>query len=118
MFFSFKADFKRPTNSMPVPNMARTPSVAISHKVDRFKPNLSKALKTSEKILTPVVVFFIHCSDRNSSELLVHSFYKYAQLCRVLHNGVASIKMFFTLSSSVTNITSKFIDAPCYRQTR
>ena len=52
---------------MPVPYMARAPSVAIPHKVDRSKPNLSKALKTSEKILAPVVVSFIHCSDRCSS---------------------------------------------------
>ena len=33
----------------------------------RSKPNSSKALKTSEKILAPVVVSFIHCSDRSSS---------------------------------------------------
>jgi len=49
-----KADFKRPTNPMPVPDMNRAPSVAIPHKVDRSKPNLSKALRTSEKISAPV----------------------------------------------------------------
>ena len=67
IFFSFKADFKRPTNPMPVPYMARAPSVTIPHKVDRSKPNLSKALRTSEKILAPVVIFFVHYSDRSSS---------------------------------------------------
>ena len=76
--FSFKADFKRPTNPMPVPNMARAPSVAIPHKVDRSKPNLSKALRILEKILAPVVVSFIHCCDKSSSvsfnSLSTHSF--------------------------------------------
>ena len=67
IFFSFKTDFKRPTNPILVLDMARAPSVAIPHKVDRSKPNLSKALRTSEKILVPVVVSFIHCSDRSSS---------------------------------------------------
>ena len=65
--FSFKADFKRPTNPMPVPDMVRAPSVKIPHKVDRSKTNLSKALRTSKKILTPVVIFFVHYSDRSSS---------------------------------------------------
>ena len=67
IFFFFKADFERPTNPMPVLDMVRALSVAIPHKVDRSKPNLSKALRTSEKILAPVVVSFIHCSDRSSS---------------------------------------------------
>ena len=59
IFFSFKADFKRPTNPMPVPDMARAPSVAIPHKVDRSKPNLSKALRISQKILASIVVSIV-----------------------------------------------------------
>ena len=51
IFFSFKPDFKKPTNPMPVLDMARAPPVAIPRKVDRSKPNLSKALRTSAKIL-------------------------------------------------------------------
>ena len=45
---------------MPVLDMARAPSVAILHKMNRYKPNLSKALRTLEKILAPVVVSFTH----------------------------------------------------------
>ena len=67
IFFSFKADFKRPTNPMPVPDMAQAPSVAIPHKMDRSKPNLSKAMRTSEKILEPVAVSCTHCRDKSSS---------------------------------------------------
>ena len=67
VFFSFKADLKRPTNPMPVPDMVRAPSAAIPHKVDMSKPNLSKTLRTSEKILASIVVSFIHCNDRSSS---------------------------------------------------
>jgi len=52
---------------MPVLDMDRAPCAAIPHKVDRSEPNLSKALRTSEKISSPVVVSFIHCSDRSSS---------------------------------------------------
>ena len=77
--FSFKVDCKRPTNPMPVPDMARAPSVAIPHKVDRSKPNLSKALRTLEKILAKKFFGFV--------QLLVLSFYKYSQLYRVLYIG-------------------------------
>ena len=66
IFFSLKADFKRPTNPMPDSDVDRAPSV-IPHKVDRSKPNLSRTLRTSEKISAPVVVSFIDCSDRSSS---------------------------------------------------
>ena len=45
--------------------MVRAPSVSIPHKVDRSKPSLSKALRTSQKILAPIVVSFIHCNDKS-----------------------------------------------------
>ena len=50
---------------MQVPDMVRAPSVSIPHKVDRSKPNLSKALRTSQKILASIVVSFIHCNDKS-----------------------------------------------------
>ena len=47
--------------------MDRTQSVAIPHKVNSSKSNLSKPFKSSKKISAPVVVSFIHCNDRSSS---------------------------------------------------
>ena len=125
--FSFKANFKRPTNPMPVSDIARASSVAIPHKVNRFKPNLSKALKTSEKILAPVVVSFIHCSDRSylvSFNSLSTPFINIASCAASFTSVLSSIAKFHNpnffhfVFKSVTNITSKFIDASCYRPKR
>ena len=65
--FLFQSRFQETYKSNASFGHGRAPSVAIRHKVDRSKPNLSKALKTSEKIFAPIVVSFIHCSDRSSS---------------------------------------------------
>ena len=97
---------------MPVPDMARAPSVAIPHKVDRSKPNLSKALRTLEKI-APVVVSFIHCSDRNSSVLfnsLSTPFINIANCAASFTSVLSSIAKlhdtkFFTLSLRVSQIS-------------
>ena len=126
IFFSFKADFKRLTNPMPVPDMAQAPSVAIPHKVDRSKPNSSKALRTSEKILAPVVVSFIHCSDRSSSvsfNSLSIPFINIANCATSFTSELSSIAKlydtkFFTLFLRVPQTSPQFIDVPCYRPTR
>ena len=98
---------------MPVPDIARAPSVAIPHKVVRFKPNLSKALRTSEKILAPVVVSFIHCSDRSSSVLfnsLSTPFINITNCAASFTSVLSSIAKlhdtkFFTLSLRVSQIS-------------
>ena len=113
IFFFFKTDFKRATNPMPVPDMAREPSVAIPHKVNRFKPNLSKTLRTLEKILAPVVVSFIHCSDRSSSvsfNSLSTPFINIANCAASFTSVLSSIAKlhdtkFFTLSLRVSQIS-------------
>ena len=114
IFFSFKADFKRPTNPMPVPHMARAPSVATPHKMDKSKPNLSKALRTSEKIFAPVVVSFVHCSDRSSlvsfnalSTLFINIMSNCAASFTSVLSSIAKLHdtKFFTLSLKVSQIS-------------
>ena len=95
---------------MPVPDMAQAPSVAIPHTVDRSKPNLSKALRTSEKILAPVVVSFIHCSDRSSLVLFNYLFTPFINIANCTTSFILMLslivklhdKKFFTLSLKVS----------------
>ena len=99
---------------MLVLDMARAPSATIPHKVNRSKPNLPKALRTSENILAPVVVSFIHSSNRSSSVFFNSLFTLFINIANcaasftLVLSSIAKLHdtKFFTLSIKVSQSSS------------
>jgi len=59
--FSSETDFKRPINSISIPNVDRAPSVEIPY---RSIPNFSNAFVPAAKISALVTVSLVDCTDK------------------------------------------------------